>query len=267
MKADVQKSRAELLQEVTELRQKLKALLESDGLERDDLLCLAVLQRAPLAMWAADRHCRIQLWTEGAARLYGYTAEEAIGADFVDLFVDEPEQEAARKDCVRVIDSDAVFKNFLAGDKTANGQQRLMLTNSFRVYDLTTSEMLQAEVAVDISDLETSRTNFQRLLEVGVALRASQQMTVDLRRAALIARVGQARATRLASLMIQQRNVQEWAKKSGTGTVDSTADAIAQWRTRCDSAEKSIRAAKKVEDLDAREQDVLALEAEVGAQQ
>lgn len=167
-----------LRDEIELLKRKLIATAE---LSREDRLKLAILDQSPFTIWAADRECKIRLWSPSAARVYGRSSSDAIGKDFVKLFVDPVEAADARKDCRRIVDDNAVFSNFLAFDHTAEGQ-RTMLTNCFRVQDPTTGEFLQAEVGLDISDLPEREKKHRNLRELARELAAKDRMLLDLAR-------------------------------------------------------------------------------------
>src|SRR5688500_5691724 len=107
----------DLPQTFEELQQRYAALLhEHDKLlhvigDPDAELKLAIFDRLPMPVWACDRECRIVFWNDAAARLYGFPEEEAIGHDFVDLFVNIPEREKARIDCADIIDNNRPIRN------------------------------------------------------------------------------------------------------------------------------------------------------------
>ena len=51
-------------------------------------LAEAILAASGDAVLATDRHGRIQFWNPGAARIFGFTAEDAVGAS-LDLIIPE----------------------------------------------------------------------------------------------------------------------------------------------------------------------------------
>ena len=53
-----------------------------------DALCTAIVRRCADALIFADREGRIQLWNEAAERLFGLTAEQAIGQS-LDIVIPE----------------------------------------------------------------------------------------------------------------------------------------------------------------------------------
>ena len=69
--------------EVTEIRRA----------ETDRMQLAALVQAAPDAIVARDRDGRIATWNPGAEQMFGLTAEEAIGRNYVELMVPEDERE------------------------------------------------------------------------------------------------------------------------------------------------------------------------------
>jgi PAS domain S-box-containing protein len=153
-----------------ELQQKYTALLkEHDQLKQlfdtpNARIKLAIFDRLPMPIWACDRNCRIVFWNDGAARLYGYSAEEAIGQDFVDLFVNKPEREKARIDCVDIIDNDKPIKN-MADDIDKHGNTRKLVTQCFAVYNVEDHSGLQVEISYEVQDIDRLRDELVRMQE------------------------------------------------------------------------------------------------------
>jgi PAS domain S-box-containing protein len=50
----------------------------------------ALLDEVDAAVVVADLHYAVEIWSDGAERLYGWTREEAVGRDLRELFADEP---------------------------------------------------------------------------------------------------------------------------------------------------------------------------------
>jgi PAS domain S-box-containing protein len=118
-------------------------------------LLLEILENAPVAVWAAAGHqdnYAIRLWNSGAQRLYGYTRAEALGANYLELFVNELEREQAIADHERTVKAQEPYRN-LARDVMANGTERLILTQGFPLWDPRTNEFLQAEIGTDVTEI------------------------------------------------------------------------------------------------------------------
>jgi len=56
--------------------------------ESSEKLCAAIVQQCADAMIFADRDGRIRLWNDAAERLFGYTAEQAVGQS-LDIVIPE----------------------------------------------------------------------------------------------------------------------------------------------------------------------------------
>lgn len=147
---------------------------QSDDYERESFryrLIANLFDNAHVSIWACDRDLRVRLWNKGAEEIYGRTEEEMIGCSYVDLIVDAAERDESIADCHRIIDFGQRYRNFLAYDHHTSGAQVYMLTNCFRIVDPVTGERLQAEIGVEISDLEIQRDRHRTLRELGIARR------------------------------------------------------------------------------------------------
>lgn len=98
----------------------------------EDQFLLKILDNSPFTIWASDRNCIIKFWEGQCELLYGYKKDQALGKDFVDLFVAEDEKKAAREDQLKIIDSGEVFHN-IANDVAKNGNTLRLLTNCWRM--------------------------------------------------------------------------------------------------------------------------------------
>jgi PAS domain S-box-containing protein len=142
---DLQQKYASLVHE----HEKLKHLLTVPDAE----LKLAIFDHLPMPVWACDRECRIVFWNEAAARIYCYSSDEAVGQDFVSLFVNEPEQGKARSDCVDIIDNNRPIKN-MAEDRDKHGNTRRLVTQCFPLYNVAGHPGLQVEISYEVQDIE-----------------------------------------------------------------------------------------------------------------
>jgi hypothetical protein len=150
------------------------------------------LKRIPLSVWACDRSLKIVLWSGACAQIYGIPATAALGQDFPSLFVDPVEEAQAREDCLSIIEDDRTFDNFLAFDHTPTGERRTVLTNCFRVWDEERHEFLQAEIGLEISDLQLRENEHRTLREAGVARLEQGKKLLDLLKSDMFARLNAA---------------------------------------------------------------------------
>lgn len=176
-------NKAELRARLAALQRQYDALASELGhrpaasLSAEAALKLAIFDRLPMPIWACDRECRIVYWNEGAERLYGYGADEAIGRDFVDLFVNPPERAKARLDCVDIIDNDRNIRN-MADDIDKYGTTRRLVTQCFALYDVGGHAGLQVELSYEVQDIDrlgeelrTLQADFRRAQEEREQLR------------------------------------------------------------------------------------------------
>jgi len=151
---------AQLIEELEALRRRVSELEQRRAVSREDRLMLAIAKKCPFSVWACNRNFTITLWEPGAEAVYGHSKEEAIGENYLNLFVSEEEREQSAIDCIRVIEEDYLQRNFFAWDSAKNGTKRGMLTNCFRIWDDDEHDWLQAEVALEVPEL-----GIRRLLE------------------------------------------------------------------------------------------------------
>jgi PAS domain S-box-containing protein len=117
----------------------------------------------------------IRLWSAGAERVYGHRAEDALGKNYLTLFVSDDEREQSRIDCESIIRDGKVFRNFMAEDVDADGQTHVMLTNCFRIWDAELEEFLQAEISLDITGLDEDSEMLRRIREAAQEMRLERQ--------------------------------------------------------------------------------------------
>lgn len=160
----------ELLEELADLKKKYVALLrEHEQLANsvtatDAQIKLAIFDHLPNPIWACDRDCKIVFWNEGATRLYGYSRDEALGKDFVKLFVNPPEQEKARVDCADIIDNKRSIKN-MADDIDKHGNTKTVVTQCFPLYNIAGHLGLQVELSYEVQDVDRLKEELSDLQE------------------------------------------------------------------------------------------------------
>ena len=150
--------------------EKLKTFAKSPQAE----MKLAIFDRLPMPIWACDRDCRIVFWNGGAARLYGYSAEEAVGQDFVELFVNKPERDKARVDCIDIIDNDRPIRN-MADDIDKHGNTRKLVTQCFAVYNVEGHSGLQVELSYEVQDIDRLQVELASLQDAYARAEAERE--------------------------------------------------------------------------------------------
>lgn len=128
----------------------------ADGMSMN--LLAGVLQQAQLSVWVADNadgDFAIKLWNPGAEMIYGYSPAEALGRNYIELFVSPKDRVEAIDSHRRIVEEGREFVwNFVADDISKDGTSIAVLGNSFRVWDEESERYLYAEVGIDISNFE-----------------------------------------------------------------------------------------------------------------
>ncbi|AUN94624.1 EAL domain-containing protein [Pseudazoarcus pumilus] len=150
----------EKLQSQAELRRERAELTESEKRFRN------LFEHTPaIAVQGYDRNCRVLYWNRASESLYGYTAEQAMGRDLVDLIVPEPQREAMRALAQRWTDSGAPVPATELALQRQDGTPVHVLTS---VVTFTTAhgEKEIYSVDVDLSERVASRRLQQARTEV-----------------------------------------------------------------------------------------------------
>ncbi len=150
----------------------LEKLREERAFTYEDRMKLLILDHSPFTVWASDRDCIIKLWMGQCEALYGYSSREAIGKDYVDLFVAEDEKIAARRDQIEIVDNDKVFHN-IANDVAKNGNSVQLITNCRRIQDPDTGEFWNAEMALVVNYFEEEKELLRGRIEESQRIKAS----------------------------------------------------------------------------------------------
>jgi PAS domain S-box-containing protein len=209
----INETKEQLLEEVSRLR---KRVLELEGeriISREDRLKLLILDQAPFTMWACNRNFEIVLWAGSAPQIYERAKEEALGKNYLQLFVDPPEREQSEIDCLKIIDLNYVQKNFLAYDDAKDGTRRTMLTNCFRIFDKDRGEYLQAEVALEVGDLELRKEEHRTLREVGIERLIRHERIMEIERRKLISLLQETYSEKIRTINRQQHDLDQWTSE------------------------------------------------------
>ena len=263
-----------LQNEVKNLREEIAVLTDKLELSHEDVLRLKIMDRAPFTMWACDRDCKIVLWTHQCESIYGYKKREAIGADFVELFVDEPEKKAAREDCVDIIDNDVVFRNFIAQDIAKDGSYRYMLTNCFRIWDSELNEWLQAEVALEIRDIHEAIKEHRNLREAGIWLAAQRKRMLEIEKKDLESRARIVYLEREMKIREKEREIRRYISRLRKEGQEQLADSLELSTTEQFSSDsqklknafevllKSIKSCQSLQECEKLQEEVIQFEKE-----
>jgi len=127
----------------------------------------AFFEDSHISFWVCDKDLNIIMWNLGAEKIYEYKKEEVLGKYYIDLFIDEPERDDARKDDLATINQGFIQRNRIAYDKTKYGRTIYMLTNCFPIINKETGEVFKAELGVEISDLDLRKNEHVDLRAIG----------------------------------------------------------------------------------------------------
>jgi signal transduction histidine kinase len=122
--------------------------------EQELTFLLDIALQVPIAIWAASGpkyNYAIQLWSPGAEEMYGIKRAEALGQNYIELFVNDLERSQAIMDHERVSTTREPYRN-LARDKI-KGKDAVILTQGFALWHPDLQEYMQAEIAVDVTDV------------------------------------------------------------------------------------------------------------------
>lgn len=217
----------ELIDENRRLKERVKQLELTRCQLPDDTLKLSIFDKSPFTVWACNKDFKIVLWNKKCEEIYNYSKAEAIGKSFLDLFVDGPEKEEARKDCLEIIEHDKRCDNFLAYDNDRKGQRRTMLTNCFRIWGPDANEWLQAEVGLQVDfELKLERHKHQELREIGIEMLQQTKMQIEAKKKELQARVKASCREKGFDLYKQNQDIGNWEREMENAGVDYNRNVI-----------------------------------------
>jgi len=181
MQTNIHKTKAQLIEEIEVLRKRIIELEITNECYKQNDLSLSIIDHAPFSIWASqgkNGNYKIVLWNNGAEKIYGFSKDEAIGQNYLDLFISDEERADSAKDCESIISEGKVFKHFLAEDIAQDGTKRTIVTNCFRIWDSIEQQYLQVEIGLDISELEKSKEENHTLREFAFKLQAAKEKLI-----------------------------------------------------------------------------------------
>ncbi|GIV20034.1 MAG: hypothetical protein KatS3mg023_1785 [Armatimonadota bacterium] len=147
-----------LEQLVEERTQHLQIALREQDLARRYFAQL--FQGMPVACFTYDEQGVIRDWNTEAERVYGFTAEEAVGKTIYELFCRPENVEATRRVIQRVFAGESL-RGIEWQDRTKNGEMRWMLTSTFPFSDAEGNVLGAISANIDI----TERKRQQEIIE------------------------------------------------------------------------------------------------------
>ena len=225
-----------------ELIEEINKLKKEKSISREDRLKLKISERVPFTMWACDRNFKIVLWECGSECVYKYRKEDIIGENYLELFVHEYEREQSKKDCIEIIDHDLMQKNFIATDCSKNGTRPMLATNCFRIWDEETKEYLQAEVSLDISNLQEKINEYNKCMVDWAREIGEKEKTMKILRVSLQTRLDEIHDDKIRHLAIHETKIEEYLK--GIDRVRSKEEAKKEkvgYKEKNEKLKKAIR--------------------------
>jgi len=168
----LKRANEKLKKENAKLKEKIHSL-EQKSISSEDELILKIMKLMPFSIWACDRNFIIKLWSGRCETFYGYNKEEAVGKNYLELFVAEDEKYISKTDCISIIDKDMKFYNCYAEDETKENTKLKLLTNCLRVKH--NDEYLQAEMGLEVSDFEEKKEIYKNTLKKGIEKRMQEK--------------------------------------------------------------------------------------------
>lgn len=154
-------------------------LKEKRAFSEEDRYLLKILDASPFTIWASDRDCVIRFWEGQCESLYGYKKADALGKDFVDLFVAVDEQKAAREDQLKIIDTGEVFHN-IANDHAKTGNTLRLLTNCWRMKAPNSEEYWNVEMGLIVDFFYQEMERLEEIISESRLYKARVTQFLDL---------------------------------------------------------------------------------------
>ena len=139
----------------------------------EDQIKLAILDNSPFSIWASDRNCIITLWSGQCENMYGYSASDIEGKNYLDVFVADDEKATAAKDHLSIVDDGKPFHN-LARDEHLDGSHPLILTNCFRIRDPKSGDFWYAEMGLNVEFFDDELQKYNEMVTTSKRIKASR---------------------------------------------------------------------------------------------
>lgn len=157
----------------------VEEIKEKRAFSEEDQYLLKILDDSPFTIWASDRNCIVRFWKGQCETLYGYRESEVIGKDFVELFVADDEQKAAREDQLKIIDFGEVFHN-IANDHAKNGNTLRLLTNCWRMKAPDSDEYWNVEMGLIVDFFHQEMERLEKIITESRLYKARITQFIDL---------------------------------------------------------------------------------------
>lgn len=150
-------------------------LRSSRAFFREDRLKLQILDNVDFTIWACDRDLKIRLWEGSCEKVYSIKKEDAIGENYLELFVSSEERHQSKEDTLEIIDTSLPQPFRLCDDTDGRGFPIQVITQCCRIeddeeielHDGSHNKYLQAEMAINMNyeNLLAESKKFKRIQE------------------------------------------------------------------------------------------------------
>lgn len=141
-----------------ELLDYLIYLREKRAFKREDRLKLQILDQVDFTIWACDSKFEIKLWEGTCEKIYQKKREEALGQNYLKLFVTPIERYQSKLDCENIISTGQPQTFRLCDDEDGRGCPIQIITQCCRIKD-DDGRPLQAEMAINVNYEKLKREN------------------------------------------------------------------------------------------------------------
>ena len=133
-----------------ELVSYLLYLREKRAFRREDRLKLQILDQVDFTIWACNDKFEIKLWEGTCEKIYQKRKEEALGQNYLKLFVTPIERYQSKIDCENIINTGQPQPFRLCDDEDGRGCPIQIITQCCRIKD-DDGQPLQAEMAINVN--------------------------------------------------------------------------------------------------------------------
>lgn len=133
-----------------ELVEYLLCLRKNRAFRREDRLKLQILDQVDFTIWACDSKFEIKLWEGTCEKIYQKKREDALGQNYLKLFVTPIERYQSKIDCEKIIKTGEPQPFRLCDDEDGRGFPVQIITQCCRIRD-DDGQPLQAEMALNVN--------------------------------------------------------------------------------------------------------------------
>jgi PAS domain S-box-containing protein len=134
----------------------------------------AIVETSPFAAMAFDTDCRLTLWSPGAERIFGWTADEVLGRPFPEVAIPDDEQDESGERIQRVLRG-AVISGERVRRRARDGRELLLEIHGQRLLDATGRTIGFGGQMIDVSAIRDLAADLALVANVGSLLAGAAQ--------------------------------------------------------------------------------------------